>query len=312
MLVTINSGDYNSLRYYTFLYRGHNMSATASKVAESVGIDSEQLSGFADTAMEYAQLYAPKLAVAVVIFIVGWILIKILLSGMRKLFKAKGFDVTLESFLLSFTGILLKVILGITVISTLGIEMTTFVAVLGAAGLAIGLALSGTLQNFAGGVMLLIFRHYKVGDWVEVQGFSGTVKEIQIFNTILKTPDNKTIIIPNAPISSDSLVNYSTEPKRRVDFTVGIGYDDDIDQAKKVILDVISADERVHKDPEPFIALSELADSSVNFAVRVWADSGDYWGIYFDNLEAFKKALDANNISIPFPQRDVHLHNVDK
>lgn len=288
------------------------MSATASKVAESVGIDSEQLSGFADTAIEYAQIYAPKLLVAIVIFIIGWILIKVLLGGMKKLFNAKSFDVTLQNFLLSLTGILLKVILAITVISTLGVQMTTFVAVLGAAGLAIGLALSGTLQNFAGGVMLLIFRHYKVGDWVEVQGYSGTVKEIQIFNTILKTPDNKTIIIPNAPISSDSLVNYTTEPKRRVDFTIGIGYDDDIDSAKKILVDVISADERVHKDPEPFVALAELADSSVNFTLRVWVNSGDYWPVYWHNLEAIKKALDANDISIPYPQRDVHLHNVDQ
>jgi len=288
------------------------MSATASKVAESVGIDSEQLSGFADTAIEYAQIYAPKLLVAIVIFIIGWILIKILLGGMKKLFNAKSFDATLQNFLLSLTGILLKVILAITVISTLGVQMTTFVAVLGAAGLAIGLALSGTLQNFAGGVMLLIFRHYKVGDWVEVQGYSGTVKEIQIFNTILKTPDNKTIIIPNAPISSDSLVNYSTEAKRRVDFTIGVGYDDDIDSAKKILVDVISADERVHKDPEPFVALAELADSSVNFTLRVWVNSGDYWPVYWHNLEAIKKALDANNISIPYPQRDVHMHNVDQ
>lgn len=289
-----------------------NTAETAKKAAETVGISTEQMSGWADTAMEYAKIYLPKLAVAIVILIIGWILIKILLAGMRKLFKAKDFDQTLENFLLSFTGILLKVILLITVVSTMGVQMTTFIAVLGAAGLAIGMALSGTLQNFAGGIMLLIFRPYKVGDYIEAQGHSGTVKEIQIFNTILKTPDNKTIIIPNAPISKDSMINYSTEPKRRVDFTFGIGYEDDIDQAKKVIMDVITADERVHKDPEPFIALHTLADSSVNFVVRVWADSGDYWGIYFDNQEAVKKALDANGISIPFPQRDVHLHQVNQ
>ncbi|WP_425545670.1 mechanosensitive ion channel family protein [Kangiella japonica] len=262
--------------------------------------------------MDYAMIYLPKLAVALVILIIGLILIKVLLGAMKKMFTIKNFDTTLQSFLLSFTGILLKIILGITVISTMGVQMTTFVALLGAAGLAIGMALSGTLQNFAGGVMLLIFRHYKVGDWVEMQGYSGTVKEIQIFNTILKTPDNKIIIIPNSPISSDSLVNYSAEPKRRVDFKLGIGYDDDIDQAKKVILDVIKADERVHKDPEPFIAVAELADSSVNFTLRVWVDSGDYWPVYWHNLEAIKKALDSNGISIPYPQRDVHLHQVEQ
>lgn len=171
---------------------------------------------------------------------------------------------------------------------------------------------TGTLQNFAGGVILLILRPYKVGDFIELQGHSGTVKEIQIFNTILTTPDNKTIIIPNSPISTGSMINYSTQPKRRVDFTIGIGYDDDIDKARDVILGVISKDERVHQDPAPFIAVKELADSSVNFTLRVWADSGDYWGVYFENLEAIKKALDANNISIPYPQRDVHLHTVEK
>jgi small conductance mechanosensitive channel len=285
---------------------------STTEAADGIGINIEEISGWPELAMDYAMIYLPKLAVALVILIVGLILIKVLLGGMKKMFKLKNFDTTLETFLLSFTGILLKIILGITVVSTLGVQMTTFVALLGAAGLAIGMALSGTLQNFAGGVMLLIFRHYKVGDWVEMQGYSGTVKEIQIFNTILKTPDNKTIIIPNSPISTDSLVNYSTEPKRRVDFTLGIGYDDDIDAAKKVILDVIKADERVHKDPEPFIAVAELADSSVNFTLRVWVDSGDYWGVYWDNLEAFKKALDANGISIPYPQRDVHMHQVEQ
>lgn len=285
---------------------------STTEAADGIGINIEDISGWPELAMDYAMIYLPKLAVALVILIVGLILIKVLLGGMKKMFKLKNFDTTLETFLLSLTGILLKIILGITVVSTLGVQMTTFVALLGAAGLAIGMALSGTLQNFAGGVMLLIFRHYKVGDWVEMQGYSGTVKEIQIFNTILKTPDNKTIIIPNSPISTDSLVNYSTEPKRRVDFTLGIGYDDDIDAAKKVILDVIKADERVHKDPEPFIAVAELADSSVNFTLRVWVDSGDYWGVYWDNLEAFKKALDANGISIPYPQRDVHMHQVEQ
>lgn len=285
---------------------------SATQAADGIGINIEEISGWPELAMDYAMIYLPKLAVALVILIVGLILIKVLLGGMKKMFKLKNFDTTLESFLLSFTGILLKIILGITVVSTLGVQMTTFVALLGAAGLAIGMALSGTLQNFAGGVMLLIFRHYKVGDWVEMQGYSGTVKEIQIFNTILKTPDNKTIIIPNSPISTDSLVNYSTEPKRRVDFTLGIGYDDDIDEAKKVILGVIKADERVHKDPAPFIAVAELADSSVNFTLRVWVDSSNYWGVYWDNLEAIKKALDANGISIPYPQRDVHMHQVEQ
>ncbi len=275
-------------------------------------VDTEQLTSFAESSWQVMLDYTPKLISALVVLLVGLILIRMILNGVRKAFAKKNFDVTLQRFLVSMISILLKAALAITVIGMLGIQMTTFVAMLGAAGLAIGLALSGTLQNFAGGVILLIIRPYRVGDFVEMQGHSGTVKEIQIFNTILTTPDNKTIIIPNSPISTGSMVNYSTQPKRRVDFTIGIGYDDDIDTARDVILAVIAKDDRIHKDPEPFIAVSALADSSVNFVLRVWADSGDYWGVYFENLEAIKKALDANNISIPYPQRDVHLHTVEK
>lgn len=275
-------------------------------------VDTAQITSFAEKGWQIVLEYTPKVVSALVVLIIGLIIIRMIVNGVRKGFEKKNFDITLQRFLVSMISILLKAALAITVIGMLGIQMTTFVAMLGAAGLAIGLALSGTLQNFAGGVILLILRPYRVGDFVEMQGHSGTVKEIQIFNTILTTPDNKTIIIPNSPISTGSMINYSTQPKRRVDFTIGIGYDDDIDKARDVILGVINKDERVHKDPEPFIAVSALADSSVNFVLRVWADSGDYWGVYFENLEAIKKALDANNISIPYPQRDVHLHTVEK
>ncbi|ACV26257.1 mechanosensitive ion channel family protein [Kangiella koreensis] len=275
-------------------------------------VDTEQLTSFAQSSWQVMLDYAPKVISALVVLVIGLIIIRMIVNAVRKGFQKKNFDVTLQRFLVSLISILLKAALVITVIGMLGIQMTTFVAMLGAAGLAIGLALSGTLQNFAGGVILLILRPYRVGDFVEMQGHSGTVKEIQIFNTILTTPDNKTIIIPNSPISTGSMINYSTQPKRRVDFTIGIGYDDDIDTARNVILAVIDKDDRIHKDPEPFIAVSALADSSVNFVLRVWADSGDYWGVYFENLEAIKKALDANNISIPYPQRDVHLHTVEK
>lgn len=277
----------------------------------SLPIDTAEVSGFAEKALEVSKEYAPKLAMAIVVFIVGSIIIRMITGAMKRLFEKKDYDETLERFLLSLTSIILKILLIVTVVTMLGVQMTSFVAILGGAGLAIGMALSGTLQNFAGGVMLLIFRPYKVGDVIEAQGHVGKVEEIQIFNTVLITPDNKTIIIPNSPISTDSIVNYSEQGSRRVDFTIGIGYDDDIDQAKEVILGVISKDERVHKDPAPFIAVAELADSSVNFTLRVWGDVADYWGIYFDNLEAIKKALDAANISIPYPQTDVHLHKVD-
>ena len=275
-------------------------------------VDTKQITTFAENSWQLMMDYAPKVVSALVVFIIGLILIRVIINGIRKAFEKKKFDITLQRFLLSMISILLKAALAITVIGMLGVQMTTFVAMLGAAGLAIGLALSGTLQNFAGGIILLILRPYKVGDFVELQGHSGTVREIQIFNTILTTGDNKTVIIPNSPISTGSMINYSAQPKRRVDFTIGIGYDDDIDQARDVILGVIAKDERIHKEPAPFIAVSELADSSVNFVLRVWVDTPNYWGVYFENLEAIKKALDANNISIPYPQQDVHLHTVEK
>lgn len=222
----------------------------------------------------------------------------------------KDVEPSLRQFLKSLLSMLLKVLLFIAVISMLGIEMTSFVAILAAAGFAVGMALSGTLQNFAGGVMIILFKPFKVGDFIEAQGYTGTVKEIQIFNTILKTPDNKTIIIPNGGLSTGSLTNFSTEPQRRVDFTFGIGYEDDIDKARNIIMGLIAKDERILKDPAPFVAVSELADSSVNFVVRVWANAADYWGIYFDMTENVKKAFDKEGISIPYPQTDVHVHQV--
>lgn len=207
------------------------------------------------------------------------------------MFEKKNYDQTLQSFLLSLVGIALKVMLLISVIGMLGIQMTSFIAVLGAAGLAVGLALSGTLQNFAGGVMLLIFKPFKVGDYIEAQGFAGSVIEIQIFSTILNTPDKVRIIIPNGGLATNAITNYSAEPRRRVDFTFGIGYGDDIDKARNIILSVIGKDQRIIKYPEPFVAVHSLGDSSVNLATRVWANAADYWGIFFDMNEAVKKSL---------------------
>jgi len=187
--------------------------------------------------------------------------------------------------------------------------MTSFIAILGAAGLAVGMALSGTLSNFAGGVMILIFKPFKVGDVLEAQGYTGGVKEIGIFNTIMNTPDNKTIIIPNGGLASGSMVNYSTEPTRRVDWTVGIGYGDDYDKAKSVMEKFISEDARILKDPAHFIALHTLADSSVNLTVRAWVNAADYWGVYFDMNEKIYKNFGQEGLNIPFPQMDVHVHN---
>ena len=252
--------------------------------------------------------YGGQLLIAIITLVVGLWIIGRLMKGMKKIFQARDLDAGLQAFLISLSGIALKVMLVISVISMLGVKMTSFIAVLGAAGLAIGLALSGSLQNFAGGVMVLIFKPFKVGDYITAQGHSGTVKDIQIFHTILNTPDKKTIILPNGPLSTGAMTNFSTEPQRRVDFTFGIGYGDDIDKARQVIREVIDKDERIFKDPEPFIAVMELSESSVNLVVRVWANATDYWGIFFDMQEAIKKEFDNQGINIPFPQRDVHLY----
>ena len=257
---------------------------------------------------EYAFEFGYKLVGAIAALIIGLWVIKILIGGLGKLMKKKNVDDSLQPFLRGLLGASLKALLFVSVLSMMGIEMTSFIAILGAAGLAIGMALSGTLQNFAGGVMILIFKPFKVGDWVDAQGYSGTVHEIQIFNTVLKTPDNKHVIIPNGGLATGSLVNYSKEEKRRVDFTFGIAYGDDVDKARAVLLNLIKADNRIINDPaEPFVAVSELADSSVNFAVRVWVNAADYWGVYFDMNEAVYKTFDKEGLSIPFPQMDVHV-----
>ncbi len=253
--------------------------------------------------------YGPRLAGALATLIIGWWVIKIIQRTLRKNFEKREMEPSLRGFLNSMIGILLKVMLLISVIGMMGVQMTAFVAILGAAGLAFGMAMSGTLQNFAGGVIILIFKPFKAGDYIEAQGHSGTVNEIQIFNTILKTPDNKTVIIPNSGLSSGSMINYSTEPQRRVDFVFGIGYGDDVDKAKNILMKLIKADERILTDPEPFIAVNELGSSSVNLVVRVWADAENYWGIYFDFNELVYKTFDKEGINIPFPQMDLHINN---
>ncbi|MDN3653647.1 mechanosensitive ion channel [Thalassotalea ponticola] len=252
--------------------------------------------------------YGPKLIAAIVIFIVGsWVIKGVMLALNRALDKADA-DASLRPFIRGLCEALLKILLVITVLSMLGIEMTSFVAILGAAGLAVGMALSGTLQNFAGGVMILLFKPYKIGDVIDAQGYVGKVSEIQIFNTILKTPDNKTIIIPNGGLATGSMINYSTEQTRRVDWTFGIAYGDDIDQAKAVIRKLCDADQRILNEPEVLIAVSALADSSVNFTVRAWVQASDYWDVFFDMNENIYKRFNQEGLNIPFPQMDVHLH----
>lgn len=255
--------------------------------------------------------YGLRLLGAIAIWIVGSIIIKYVQKLVNKSLDKQKMEKSLQKFLRSIIGITLKLLLALSALSTLGLEVTSFVAILGAAGLAIGMALSGTLQNFAGGVMLLIFKPFKVGDFIDAQGYQGTVEEIQIFNTILITPDNKKIIIPNGGLANGSMTNYSAKPTRRVDLTFGIGYGDDVDHAKKVIHSIISGNDKVLKDPAPFVEVSELADSSVNFAVRLWVNAADYWSVFFYMNETVYKEFDKEKLNIPYPQMDIHMHSVN-
>mgnify|MGYP001051840907 CR=1 FL=1 len=253
--------------------------------------------------------YGPKLIGAIVVWIIGSWIIKIIIKNFAKILDKRNTDASLKPFFRSMLNILLKVMLAISVLGMLGIQMTSFIAILGAAGLAIGMALSGTLQNFAGGVMILIFKPFKVGDLIEAQGHKGIVYEIQIFNTILKTPDNKTIILPNGPLSTSSMVNLSNGVLVMVEWTFGIAYGDSSTKAKEVLAKLVKEDKRLLNDPEPpVIVLSALGDSSVNFTVRGWINVNDYWGSYFEMNEKVYNTFDKEGLSIPFPQMDVHLH----
>jgi small conductance mechanosensitive channel len=267
------------------------------------------LQNYTGKAIELLMAYGPKLLLAIVTLIIGLWIIKLFVKGIGRAMERSKIEITLHKFLLGFIGVILKAMLIISVASMIGIQMTSFIAVLGAAGLAVGLALQGSLANFAGGVLILFFKPYKIGDFVDAAGYMGTVKEIQIFNTILKTPDNKTVIIPNGILSNASLTNFSTEPTRRVDMTFGIGYSDDILKAKSVLESLLKSDSRILNDPAYMIVVSELADSSVNLVVRAWCNSADYWDIYFSMQEKVKLEFDKQGISIPFPQRDVHVYN---
>ncbi len=268
----------------------------------------EQLQHYFDTAMTLSLAYAPKLLLALVVLVIGWWIIKRIVTLMELALQRSAADAILIKFLKSLIGIVLKALLLISVASMVGIATTSFIAVLGAAGLAIGLALQGSLSNFAGGVLILLFRPFKVGDFIEAQGVAGTVFEMQIFNTILKTPDNKRVIVPNGPLANGNIVNFSAESTRRVDFVFGVGYDDDLTQAKSILVELLEQDQRVLSDPAYVVVVSELANSSVNFTVRAWVASADFWAVKFDLTEQVKLAFDAAGVSIPYPQTDVHLH----
>ncbi|MFC2082355.1 mechanosensitive ion channel family protein [Bacteroidota bacterium] len=253
--------------------------------------------------------YAPQFTLAVIVLVLGLWIIKWITKGIRISMEKSKTNPTLIPFMTNLISWGFKALLLISVASMVGIATTSFVAVLGAAGLAIGLALQGSLSNFAGGVLILLNKPYAIGDFIEAQGHMGTVREIQIFNTILISIDNKRIIIPNGAVSNGSIVNFSVEGTRRVDMVFGISYSSDIAKAKEVLMNLLLADTRVFENPAPFIAVSELADSSVNLIVRPWCNSSDYWGIYWDMMEKGKMELEAAGITIPFPQRDVHTYH---
>jgi len=245
--------------------------------------------------------YGPSLLAAIALLIIGLFVIKYLVKFAKRTMVKRGVDETLQTFLGNLISWVLKILLFVIIASKLGIETTSFAAILGAAGLAIGLALQGSLANFAGGVLIMIFRPFKVGDKIEAQDVTGDVKEIQIFTTTLVTADNKTAIIPNGALSNGNIINYTEEGKLRVDLTIGIGYDSDIKKAKDILLASMANDPNVLKEPAPSVSVSELADSSVNLAVRPWASVDKYWDAYFGTLERAKEALDEAGIEIPYP-----------
>ena len=254
--------------------------------------------------------FGMNLLKAIVIFYVGKIVIGLLVRGLRKVMQRQEVDKTLETFISNLMRMVLMVIVIIAAIGALGIQTTSFIAIFGAAGLAVGLALQGSLSNFASGVLIVLFRPYRVGDFVEAAGISGVVVEVQILTTVLKTGDNKQIIVPNGQIMDSIITNYSANDTRRIDMVVGVSYDDDLDKVRAALEALVAAEDRILDEPACTIAVSELADSSVNFVVRPWVNTSDYWGVMFDMTEAIKKRFDKEGISFPFPQQDVHLHTV--
>lgn len=256
----------------------------------------------------YVLDFGLKFIAALAIFVIGRWIAKAITSMVRRALDAADTDQTLIRFLGSLLYAILLTLVILAAIGQLGIKTSGFVAILGAAGLAIGLALQGSLSNFAAGVLIILFRPYRVGDFIEAAGVSGSIEAVQIFTTVLKTGDNKQVIIPNSEVMAGVITNYSAHDTRRVDMVFGCGYEDDLAQVKSVLKDILDSDERVLDDPAPTIGLMELADSSVNFAVRPWVKTADYWGVYFDVHEQVKTRFDAAGLSIPYPQSDVHLY----
>lgn len=260
------------------------------------------------TTEELLTQFGFKLIAAVLIFIIGRWIARMIQNGLEKGMLKTHVDPVLVTFTVNMAYAALMVFVVLAALGQLGVQTTSFIAVLGAAGLAVGLALQGSLSNFAAGVMIIIFRPFKIGDYVEGGGTAGVVKNIHIFTTTLTTPDNKRVIVPNSKMMGDNITNYSAEGTRMLELTAGISYGDSIDKAKALLTELVMKDARIFKDPAPFIGVSALAESSVNFVIRPWVKGSDYWAVFFDLNETIKKRFDAEGISIPFPQRDVHLY----
>tara|TARA_R110002167_G_scaffold8989_5_gene41225 strand:+ start:1773 stop:2597 length:825 start_codon:yes stop_codon:yes gene_type:complete len=270
--------------------------------------DPQEVSGLVDT---YVIPWSINIVMALIIYVIGRIIVKILVNFFGKIMARSKYDDMLVDFVKAILNAILMLFVIVASLDRLGVDTTSLVAILGAAGLAIGLSLQGSLQNFAAGVMLLVFRPFKAGDFVEAGGTAGVVKSISIFTTIMTTPDNKEIIVPNGSIYGGNITNFSAKPTRRVDMVIGISYDSDLRKAKAILNEMVAADERILKDPEPKVAVSELADSSVNFIVRPWVASADFWAVKWDFTEAVKLRFDQEGIIIPYPQMDVHLHKTE-
>ena len=273
-------------------------------IANADGLD--KLSLITQQLIDFGIRAGERILIAVLVFVVGRFLISLLNKFIRRLMDKRKVDVSIKTFVKSLVNILLTILLIISVVGALGVETTSFAALLASAGVAIGMALSGNLQNFAGGLIVLLFRPFKVGDWIESQGVSGTVREIQIFHTILTTADNKVIYIPNGALSSGTVTNYSREDTRRVDWVIGVEYGENYDKVESTVRRIISEDSRILNTPEPFVALHALDASSVNVVIRVWVKSGDYWGVYFDMNKKIYSVFNEEGIDFPFPQLTVH------
>lgn len=292
-----------------FLDQAPVISEKAVKVMENVGSgDTGALHSAIEQLVRYSIDAGKSILIAVIIYMVGKFLMKLIEKIMDGMMQRRKVDPTIQSFLRSFVHILLTILLLITVVSALGINTTSFAALLASAGVAVGMALSGNLQNLAGGILILLFKPFHVGDFIEAHGIAGVVKEIQIFHTIITTPDNKQVFIPNGSLSSGNIVNYSSNELRRVDFTIGVEYDTDATRVREVLMEIFEKDERILKEDghKPVVLLSELADSSVNFFARVWVKGADYWNVYFETQERVYAEFNKQKINFPFPQLTVH------